>query len=164
MFRSMRRALQQLSDDECRRILEKATSGVLALSGDDGYPYAVPISFALDGDRIIFHSAVTGHKIDAIRRSEKASFCVIDSDSVIPEKFTTAYRSVIAFGKLRIIDDSNEKRSAIEKLTRKYVPEVSREMMEKEINSGWNALAVLEMRIEHLTGKQGRELLRKDNL
>ena len=69
MFRSMRRALQQLSDDECRRILEKATSGVLALSGDDGYPYAVPISFALDGDRIIFHSAVTGHKIDAIRRS-----------------------------------------------------------------------------------------------
>ena len=162
MFREMRRKRQELEERDCIEILKKGQTGVLAVAGSDGYPYAVPISFALDGDRIIFHSAVTGHKIDAIRRSEKASFCVIDSDSVIPEKFTTAYRSVIAFGKMRIIDDSDEKRRAIEKLSRKYAPEVSREMMEKEINSGWNALAVLEMRIEHLTGKQGRELLRKE--
>ena len=81
-FRPMRRHRQQLTDNDCIGILERATAGTLALLGDDGYPYAVPISFVYHEGCIYFHSAVEGHKVDAIRRNEKASFCVIDQDEV----------------------------------------------------------------------------------
>ena len=69
MFREMRRKKQQLSMEESRRILDEGTSGVLALSGDEDYPYAVPISYVYDGDRLYFHCAKSGHKLDAVRRS-----------------------------------------------------------------------------------------------
>ena len=97
--------------------------GVLALSGDDDYPYAVPISYVFDGAKLYFHCAKDGHKLDAIQRSSKASFCVIDQDQIVPEKYTTYFRSVIAFGQIRIIQDEKEKRAAIEKLAKKYSPD-----------------------------------------
>jgi nitroimidazol reductase NimA-like FMN-containing flavoprotein (pyridoxamine 5'-phosphate oxidase superfamily) len=105
MFRTMRRFRQQLTHEECERILAEATSGVLALSGDDGYPYAVPLSHVYQDGKLYFHCAKEGHKLDSIRRNEKVSFCVIAQDEVIPAKRTTAYISVIAFGKAVIVDD-----------------------------------------------------------
>lgn len=85
----MRRNRQQLSDEESISILEKATSGTLALLGDNGYPYAVPISYVYSEGKLFFHSALSGHKIDAIRNCDKTSFCVVDQDEVIPKKYTT---------------------------------------------------------------------------
>ena len=87
MFREMRRNGQELPLEECTAILNRGTSGVLALSGDDNYPYAVPVSYAYDGYKLYFHCAKSGHKIDAIRRNAKASFCVIDQDLVVPEEY-----------------------------------------------------------------------------
>ena len=98
MFREMRRKKQQMSGDACDELLFRGTSGVLALSGDDGYPYAVPISYVYDGEKIYFHCAKSGHKLDAIKRNPKASFCVIGQDQIVPEEYTTYFRSVIAFG------------------------------------------------------------------
>lgn len=89
MFREMRRKRQLLAEAETIQIFERGTSGVLALSGDEGYPYAVPLSYVYADGRIIFHGAKSGHKIDAIRGCEKASFCVIDRDQVVPEEYTT---------------------------------------------------------------------------
>ena len=86
MFREMRRKRQMLSEDDCKIILREGTSGVLALSGDDGYPYAVPLSYVYDGEKIFFHCAKSGHKLDAIRRNPKASFCVIGQHIVVPEE------------------------------------------------------------------------------
>ena len=77
-FRNMRRKCQQLSNEESIAILEKATAGTLALLGDDDYPYAVPISYVYHVGKLYFHSALTGHKVDAIRKCDKASFCVIE--------------------------------------------------------------------------------------
>ena len=122
MFREMRRIKQALSKEESIQILEKGTSGVLALSGDDGYPYAVPISYVYADSRLYFHSAKCGHKIDAILKCPKASFCVIEQDVVVPEKYTTFFRSVIAFGQIRILEESSEIRSAVEMLAVKYHP------------------------------------------
>ena len=90
MFREMRRKNQQLPRGECCRILEEATSGVLAVSGDDGYPYAVPLSFAYADGRLYFHVAKSGHKLDALRRNPKASFCIIERDEIVPAEYTTA--------------------------------------------------------------------------
>lgn len=156
MFRKMRRFGQQLSDGECTEILTRATSGVLALNGDDGYPYAVPLSYVYRDGRLYFHCAVEGHKLDAIRRSDKASFCVIDQDEVVPERYTTYYRSVIAFGRMRVLED-DEKRQAIEWLADRYAPGET-ERGRREAEAAWNRLCVLEMRMESMTGKQAREL------
>ena len=82
VFREMRRKKQALSQQEVADILHKRTSGVLALLGDNDYPYAVPISYVYDDGKIYFHSVKSGHKIDAIQRTTKASFCVIDKDLV----------------------------------------------------------------------------------
>ena len=87
----MRRYKQALSLLECADILNKATSGTLAVMGDDNYPYAVPLSFVYDHNRLIFHSATSGHKIDAIEKNPKVSFCVIAQDQVVEEKYTTYF-------------------------------------------------------------------------
>ena len=126
MFREMRRRRQQLSPEECKRILAEGTSGVLAVRGDEGYPYAVPLSYVYEEGRLFFHGAAAGHGRDAVLRDPKASFCVIGGDRVVPEEYTTYFRSVIVFGKIRILEEEAEKRSAIEKLAEKYSPPAGR--------------------------------------
>ncbi|MBR1579374.1 MAG: pyridoxamine 5'-phosphate oxidase family protein [Selenomonadaceae bacterium] len=162
MFREMRRKRQQTSDEEARAILASGTSGVLALSGDDGYNYAVPISYAVDGDKIYFHSALSGHKLDSIRRNDRVSFCVIAQDEIVPERFTTYFKSAIAFGRMRIIidDDDPEKRHGLELLMDKYSPTVGADERDKEM-SKMKACAVPVLDIEHLTGKVAKELVTK---
>ena len=108
MFREMRRNSQQLPQEEVLKILEEGSFGVLALLGDQGYPYGVPVSFVYQDGKIYFHSAITGHKMDALRGNSKASFCVVSQDVVVPEKYTTMFRSVVAFGRIREITDEEE--------------------------------------------------------
>ena len=116
MFREMRRKKQALPPEECAAILTKGTSGVLALAGGAGYPYAVPLSYVFAEDRLYFHCAKSGHKLDAIRQDDRASFCVVGQDQIVPEAYTTWFRSVIVFGTVRILEDPAEKRAAIEML------------------------------------------------
>ena len=163
MFRAMRRSRQALPPASCETILRRATSGVLALAGDDGYPYAVPLSFVHTGQTLYFHCARSGHKLDAIRRNPKASFCVIEQDQIVPEAYTTYFRSVIAFGTVREVLDEAEKRSAIEALALKYAPDDSAENRRQAIDREWDALCVLALTMEHLTGKEAIELVRKQN-
>ena len=157
MFREMRRKRQQLPNVECIEILENSTSGVLAVSGDDGYPYAVPLSYVYSDGKIYFHCAKKGHKLDAIRNNPKASFCVIGADNVVPEQYTTHFKSVIAFGTARIMR-GKEKRGAIELLAAKYSPD--EEGIDEEIARGYGAMAMIEFTIEHMTGKEAIELTR----
>lgn len=161
MFREMRRKRQLLSESECRRVLERGTSGVLAVSGDMGYPYAVPLSYVFDGEKIYFHGAKNGHKVDAVRRDAKASFCVIDQDQVIPEEYTTYFRSVIAFGTVRILEDEKEKWAAAEKLALRYHPTDTKENRENAIEREFPPLCMMEFTIEHMTGKEAVELVRR---
>lgn len=156
MFRPMRRANQALSAEECKSILERATSGVLALHGDDGYPYAVPVSFVYADGKLYFHGAEQGHRPDAVRRDPKASFCIIDADEVQPEDYTTRFRSVILFGKIRILEDKPAKWAALELLTRKFAPQHSEERRQAQIELEYPGTCVMEFTIEHMTGKKSR--------
>lgn len=153
----MRRSKQQLSPNEAVAILERNTAGVLAVSGDDGYPYAVPLSYVYADGKIYFHSALAGHKIDALEASDKVSFCVVDADDVVPSEYTTYYRSVIAFGRARILRDEQEKMAALRMLGEKYNPGQP-EALAAEIAHGFARLHMIELTIEHLTGKQAKEL------
>ena len=159
-FRPMRRKRQQLSAADSIAILKKATSGTLALLGDDDYPYAVPISYVYHEGRLYFHSALAGHKIDAIRKCDKASFCVIGQDNVQPEKYTTFFRSVIAFGRIRIIEDEAEKLETARMLGNHYNPNHD-EALQVEIENGLHRMLAIRFDIEHLTGKEAIELMRQ---
>jgi len=89
MFREMRRIKQCLSEAETIEILKTCTSGVLAVTGDDDYPYAVPLSYVYKDDKLYFQLRQNGHKLDGIARNDKVSFCVIKNDDVIAKTFTT---------------------------------------------------------------------------
>ncbi len=160
MFREMRRKRQALPLEQCEEVLRRGTSGVLALSGDEGYPYAVPISYCYDGSRLYFHCAKEGHKLDAIRREPRASFCVIDQDQVVPEEYTTYFRSVIVFGRVTVLEDDGAKRAAVEKLALKYAPADRAEHRREYIDREWAPLCMLEMTVDHMTGKEAVELVR----
>lgn len=167
MFRPMRRFKQQITQEECAEILTRASSGVLGLHGDDGYPYTVPVSFVYEpgGDglgTIGFHCAKVGHKIDAIRRNDKVSFTVIDRDEVMPRERTTKFCSVIAFGHARILETDEELRRAANKVGAKYskgFEDLYMQETEDTIREG--RLCCVEITIEHMTGKVGLEVLRE---
>ncbi len=161
MFREMRRKRQLLPTEESVAILEKMTNGTLALHGDGGYPYAVPVSYVYADGKIYFHTAMKGHKVEAILRDDKISFCVVEQDEIKPAEFTTYFRSVIVFGKARILKDEDEKRLALCLLADKYSH--GEAGMESEIAKGFNHLLMVEITVEHLTGKESIELVREKN-
>lgn len=155
MFRKMRRHNQQLDDQRCQSILQRAPRGVLSVLGDEGYPYGIPMDFVFDNGRIYFHSAMAGHKIDAIAACDKASFCVLDEG--VPEKDDWWYHfdSVVAFGRIRQLTDAAKKRDALLKLGKKYFP--ADYDTEADVARNWDRVAMLELTIEHMTGKHVRE-------
>jgi nitroimidazol reductase NimA-like FMN-containing flavoprotein (pyridoxamine 5'-phosphate oxidase superfamily) len=161
MFREMRRKLQQLSDEEAEAVLRRGKYGVLALSGDDGYPYAVPISYVYADGKLYFHCAMAGHKLDAMKRDDKASFCVVDKNELHPETYTTHFCSVIAFGRTRIIMDGDEKRRALMRIAEKFGPEGDDQGRNKEVDATIARACLVEFSIERLTGKQAKELVKK---
>lgn len=159
MDKIMRRSKQLLSNEECIEILKRGTSGVLAIEVENGYPYAVPISYVYDDNKIYFHGAGEGKKIEALKKNNMVSFCVIDKDQIVPEKFTTFFKSVIVYGKVNIVNNQSTKLNAIRTLATKYSPKETIESRDKEINSSMNALTILEMNIDYITGKQAIELV-----
>ena len=160
MFQTMRRKRQELSRENTAAILERRASGVLALAEEGGFPYAVPLSYVYTGDKLYFHCAKSGHKLELIRQNLKASFCVVDQDQIVPEEYTTYFRSAIVFGRMQVVEDEGEKRTAIEKLSKKYSPEHTEERRNKAIGKDWKPLCILRLTIEHMTGKEAIELVR----
>ena len=160
MVHEMRRKRQALSEQETWEVLERGSSGVLALIDEDGLPYAVPLSYVCHDGRIYYHCATVGHKLNAVRANGRASFCVIDRDEVIPEKFTTKYRSAIVFGVIREVVSPEEIMCAMRALAAKYSPAEGEDAFQREMKSS-GALCVLALDIERMSGKQGKELLKE---
>lgn len=158
MFRDMRRKKQLLSEEKTIEILKLCTSGVLGVIGDDDYPYTVPVSYAFKDGKLYIHSAKQGHKIDSIKRNDKVTFCVIEKDEVIQETFTTHFRSVSIFGRARILSDDYDRRYALESLVEKYSPAYIKEG-QQEIEREWDRVCLIEVKIEHMTGKAAIEIV-----
>ena len=162
MFREMRRKKQLLPEAETGEILKSCTSGVLAVTGDNGYPYTIPLSYVYKDNKLFFHFAKTGHKIDGIERNDKVTFCVIEKDEVIQKTFTTHFRSVIIFGRAKILTEDSEKKHALDSLVEKYSPNYVEEG-QREIEHDWSRVCVVEVAIEHMTGKAAIELVNDKN-
>lgn len=153
MFRKMRRFKQQVSDEKCIEILKNEWRGVLALLGDDGYPYTVPIDFLYDEDdgKIYFHGAKEGHKIDAIAACDKASFCVMDKGFKKDGDWALNITSVVVFGRIKPVTDFEKTKEKVCKMGLKYHP--TAEAVAIEWEQAKNRVLCLEMTIEHMTGK-----------
>jgi nitroimidazol reductase NimA-like FMN-containing flavoprotein (pyridoxamine 5'-phosphate oxidase superfamily) len=158
MFRTMRRNKQLLTMNDTVAVMERCTNGVLACIGDNDYPYAVPLSYVYFNDKIYFHSAKAGHKIEAIIRNSKVSFSVIDEDTIVGQEYTTYFRSVIVFGKARIVV-GDEWVDAFTALVEKYSGDQPKEAKQKEIN-GCTQSHIIAIDVEHITGKEAIEYVR----
>lgn len=155
----MRRFKQQLSDEEAKEILTGCTNGILSLVDTDGTPYGVPISYVFDGAGLLYmHCAASGRKIDCINSEARCSFCVVARDEIVPEEFTTYFRSVIVAGRISILDDPGEIRAALVMLSDKYCPGID---PTNEIDKFIKTVKVLRIDIESLTGKESIELVRQ---
>jgi nitroimidazol reductase NimA-like FMN-containing flavoprotein (pyridoxamine 5'-phosphate oxidase superfamily) len=158
MFRAMRRSKQQISEAECIKVLTEGKRGTLAVCGDDGYPYAVPVDYCYDKERgsIFFHGAGEGHKIDSIRRSDKVTFNVLSEGwKEKPDAWWLKFNSVTVFGRIHVVEDEATKKRGIYAIGMKYYP--SKEEVDAIVNRTFDRVCVLELKIEHMSGKQVNE-------
>ena len=162
MFREMRRSKQLLSEENTAAVMDRCTNGALACLGDDEYPYSVPLSYVYFNKKIYFHSAKAGHKIDAITKYPKVSFSVTDEDTIVSSEYTTYFRSVIAFGKTRIVE-GEERQQAFMAMVKKYSGDQPEEEQLKEVNGCAQAL-IIAIDIEHITGKEAIEFVKAKNV
>ena len=151
MFREMRRKKQQLTQEECVSLLETLPRGVLAVLGDDDYPYTVPMDFVYEDGRLYFHCAQTGHKLDAIANHDKVSFCVMDEGFRREGEWALNIRSVIVFGRIEIIEDEQKLTDIARRLCYKFTQD--EDYIREEIRLHGHRTLLLKLTPEHICGK-----------
>ena len=162
MFPSMRRRLQQLDEVRAYEILAQASHAVLSVTDSvTSYAYSVPISYTVNGNHLYIHSAPVGHKIAALKANPKVSVCVVEQDEIHPERLTSYFRSVIAFGTASFVTDPEQKRKALKRLVDKYAPGFEA-LGKEEAEQKLNYIAIIDITIEHITGKESIELVKKN--
>ena len=152
-FRKMRRFKQQLTDEECRQILKHEIRGTLAVNGDDGYPYAFPMNYYFNEETgsLYLHCAKTGYKVDALRRSDKVCFCLHDEGYQEEGKWQRHFKSIVIFGRIRFIDGPEATVEYAREFDGKFE---SAEEVEKHLKREGAIVQMLELTVEHMTGKR----------
>ena len=157
MFRTIRRKAKEIDTEVAKALLESARRGVIAVNGDDGYPYAVPINYVYDKEagKIFFHGARAGHKIDSLKASDKVCFTVYGNETVKEESWAPFMQSVVVFGRCHLLEAGPEATARLKQLARKYYP--NEQLIEEEIARAGKAAQLFEIDIEYLTGKEIQE-------
>ena len=153
MFREVTRVKQKLDAAECIEILKTEKRGVLSVLGDDGYPYGMPMNHwycEADG-KLYFHSGVKGHRSDAMKACDKASFCVYDAGYRREGEWALNIRSVIVFGRLAVVEDEAKALEFIRRLSDKFTDDTA--YVEREIREAMDHTLVFSLTPEHITGK-----------
>ncbi len=157
MFRPLKRANKQISAEECVDILVRETRGVLSVNGDNGYPYGMPMNhfYSAEDGCIYFHCGRAGHRLDALRRSDKVSFCVYESGYREEGEWAYRVRSVIVFGRIEIVDDLREVIRITTPLCHKFTQDEN--YIQNEIERSANQTLLLKLVPEQICGKSVRE-------
>lgn len=155
MFREMRRIKQQLTTEECKRILQVSNRAVISMLGDDGYPYGVPIDYYYDttDNAIYIHCAKVGHKIDAIKKCDKVSFTTWHEIKKIEHGYEV--ESVIIFGRAKFIDDMKTVEKQLWNVGSKYHNDY--EFTKDEVERNLDRVQIIKIEIENMTGKHINE-------
>jgi len=153
MFREMVRKHLQLPERECLDVLRQEPRGVLSVLGDDGYPYGMPMDhwYNEEDGHLYFHSGPMGHKVDALKNCDKVSYCVFDKGFVREGEWALNIRSVIVFGRMRVVEDRERAIELVRKLSYKYTDDET--YIEGEIKKTGKIVLVYELIPEHMTGK-----------
>ena len=153
MFREVTRAKQALSTVECIEILKAEKRGVLSVLGDDGYPYGMPMNhwYCEEDGKLYFHSGMKGHRSDAMKACDKASFCVYDAGYRREGEWALNIRSVIVFGRLQVVEDEAAALEFIRRLSAKFTDDT--DYVEREIGQAMDHTLIFSLTPEHITGK-----------
>lgn len=153
MFREMRRIQQEVPAEICQQILNEEKRGVLSLVGDGGYPYGIPMNFYFDeaDNKIYFHCAKVGHKIDALQNCAKVCFTTWNRGFQEEGDWAWNVTSVIVFGKAELVKDRESLMEKLRRLALKYYP--SQQEVEQEIRISAEHVEMISLEIEHMTGK-----------
>lgn len=151
MFRKMRRSNQELSIEESIQILKEQPRGFLSLLSENDYPYGIPMNYVYKSKKIILHSALEGQMVDSIKRHDKVSFTVINNGKRVENEWWNIFKSVIIFGKIKVVEDEKERIKKLTLLGNKYFP--SEEYTQNEIKKSLKRTLVLEIDIENMAGK-----------
>ena len=157
MFRSIRKKKNEISIDAAKELLRCSRRGVLAVNGDDGYPYAVPINYLYqeDENKIIFHGAKAGYKVDCLKACDKVCFTVYGNENTKEESWAPFLQSVVVFGRCHLVENQEDKIELVKKFAMKYYPD--EKMVEEEVASSGKVVQMFEIEIEHLSGKEVQE-------
>ena len=153
MFRDVARVKQKLPQAECIEILKSEPRGVLSVLGDDGYPYGMPMNHwycEADG-KLYFHSGMKGHRSDAMKTCDKASFCVYDGGYRREGEWALNIRSVIVFGRLHVVEDEEKAMDFVRRLSAKFTDDT--DYVEREIAQALDHTLIFTLTPEHMTGK-----------
>ena len=153
MFREMRRYKQQIDREECVKVLKTEKRGVLSLIGDDGYPYGIPMNHFYDEkeNKIYFHGAKTGHKIDALNRCKKCCYTVFDHGYRKDGEWSLNVQSVVVFGTIKVVTSEEKMRQICTDLCRKFTDD--EEYLKQELEHALPRVQCLELTPDHMTGK-----------
>lgn len=157
MFRELRRKKNAITDEAANELLKEARRGVLAVIGDGGYPYAVPVNYLYDEAnlKIYFHGARSGHKYDSIKADDKVCFTVFGRENFRDEEWAPYLQSVVVFGRCHLLDYDEASIELLKNFARKYYP--NEELITDEIMSSGRAVQMFEIDIEHFSGKEVQE-------
>lgn len=157
MFRELQRKKNALSMEECISLLKTETRGVLSVLGEGGYPYGTPMNhfYNEEDGKLYFHCGRSGHRLDALRVQEKVSFCTYDRGVRRPGEWALNVRSVVAFGRVEIIEDLERIAEITRRLSYKFTQD--EEYIQKEIEQYADKTYLLAMTIEHIGGKKVNE-------
>ena len=157
MFRSIRKKKNEISIDTAKELLRSSRRGVLAVNGDDGYPYAIPMNYLYDEEnqKILFHGAKAGHKVDSLKKSDKVCFTVFGKETVKEEAWAPYLQSVVIFGRCHLVEGRDDNINLVKKFARKYYP--NEDMVLEEAASSGRGVQMFEIEIEHLSGKEVQE-------
>lgn len=157
MFRELARKNKQISDEECLELLTKETRGILSVNGDDGYPYGMPMNHFYNAEDgcIYFHCGRNGHRVDALSKSDKVSFCVCEQGCRENGDWAYNVRSVIVFGRMQIVDDLTEVARIARLLSYKFTQD--EKYIQNEIKQYAKATLLLKLIPEHICGKRVKE-------
>ena len=157
MFREIRKKKNELSIPAAEALLQSCRRGVLAVNGDNGYPYAIPVNYFYDRDsqKIWFHGSPTGHKADALQACGKVCFTVYGNETVKAEAWAPFVQSVVVFGLCRPVTDHPRAMELLRKLAMKYYS--CEALVEEEIARAGKAVRLFEIEVEHLSGKEVQE-------
>lgn len=157
MFRSISRKKNELSVDMAKELLRCSRRGVLAVNGDNGYPYAIPINYLYDERtrKIIFHGAKAGHKVDALKACDKVCFTVYGNESIREQTWAPFLQSAVVFGRCHLVENREEALRLVKKLAVKYYPD--EKTIDEAVQRSGNSVQMFEIEIEYLSGKEVQE-------